>query len=124
MLLALALLLLLASQYTVLAAFSATGSVTSSEQISDIVAKVSNSQYHPGEPLRIDAELINATVVQNVEIAYRSFGQTTYKVSQMSLVGNMASVVVPPSDLIQPFLEYYLVLTKTNGSPEIGRAHV
>ncbi len=117
MLLALVHLLFLTSQTSFSDTFSAARSDPSSEQISDIVAKVGNSQYHPGEPLRIDAELINATVVQNVEIAYRSFGQTTYKVSQMSLVGNMASVVVPPADLIQPFLEYYLVLTKTNGTP-------
>ena len=88
-----------------------------SSQISDIVSKINIGSPHPGEPLRIEAELINAAVIDRVEIAYRSFGQTTFKMSEMSLVGNSASLTIPAADLAPPFLEYYMTLHKRNGEP-------
>src|SRR5881394_2505714 len=88
-----------------------------SPQISDIVSRVNVSAPHPGEPLRIEAELINAAVIERVEIAYRYFGETTFKISEMSLVGNTATVVVPITELTPPFLEYYIILHKRDGAP-------
>ena len=87
-----------------------------SSQISDIVSRVNVGVPHPGEPLRIEAELINAAVIERVEIAYRSFGQSTFRLSEMSLVGNTATVVIPAADLAPPFLEYYIILHKRDGA--------
>ncbi len=85
-------------------------------QISDIVSRVNVSQFKPGEPLSIQAELINPASIERIELAYRSFGQSTFKQSEMSITGNAASLLVPFAELTPPFLEYYLLIQKRGGA--------
>lgn len=95
-----------------LAAASICSLVILQAQISDIVSRVTVGEYRFGESLSVDVELLNAVALDRVEIAYRSFGQSSFKQLEMSVRGNIASGVISAGDLTPPFMEYYLLLYK------------
>ncbi len=88
-------------------------------QVSDKISKVTAPAVPQGQPVSIEAELINPAVVQRVEVAYRPFGEQSYKRMEMSVVGNLATATIPASATAPPFLEYYLLLYLQNSpTPE------
>ncbi len=90
--------------------------VYATAQISDKISKVTTGPVRQGQPVTIEAELINPAIVQRVEVAYRPFGEQTYKRMEMSIVGNIASATIPPDQMIPPFLEYYLLIYPQNST--------
>jgi len=85
-------------------------------QVSDNISRVEVQSFRAGEPLTINAELVNASSLNRVEIAYRSFGQSNFTRSEMSITGNTSTVSIPASHLSPPFLEYYFVFYSENSS--------
>ena len=88
-------------------------------QISDKIAKVTAPPVPQGQPASIQAELINPAVIQRMEVAYRPFGEQSYKRMEMSVVGNLATATIPATATLPPFLEFYLLLyTQNSQTPE------
>lgn len=84
-------------------------------QISDKISSVSVGSYRAGEPLTIRAEVVNPATIDRIEIAFRPFGTSTFKQSEMMMLGSTASASIAASDLTPPFLEYYLLLYLKDG---------
>lgn len=88
-------------------------------QISDNIVTVEASAFLANEPLRIHVELAHASTIERIELAYRIFGQSQFKRSEMEIQGNSAVVIIPTKEIAPPFLEYYLILYLRNSdNPE------
>lgn len=88
---------------------------SSEAQISDKVSKVTAAPVQEGQPLSVEVDLINPSLVAKVEIAYRHFGEQTYKRMELPVVGNTAGGSIASGEVLPPFIEYYIILTLTAG---------
>ncbi len=88
-----------------LASAAATG------QISDKVSRVSVSTAAAGEPLTIQADLLQPEVIERVDLAYRPLGQTDFRFTEMAISGNSATATLPGSVTSASSIEYYLLLS-------------
>ncbi|MBI4547956.1 MAG: hypothetical protein HY707_08250, partial [Ignavibacteriae bacterium] len=79
-------------------------------QISNRISKVDIDPYRPGDPLSMRVDLIDASNVERVEIAYRSFGRRDFTRNEMQLTASTATVSLPAPTLAPPFLEYYFLI--------------
>jgi hypothetical protein len=84
-------------------------------QVSDKIAKVTAPPVPQGLPVAIAADLINPSIIQRIEVAYRPFGEQNYKRMEMSVIGNVATATIPATETMPPFLEYYLLIYTQNG---------
>lgn len=87
-------------------------------QISNIVSSVRVSDAKEQMPITITADLFSADNISTINIAFRSFGQTEFRKSEMILMGNSAKTTIPAEAVAPPFLEYYLFITMRNGSSQ------
>jgi len=87
-----------------LALSSAQGQI--SERISGVTLGIANE----GEPLFIRVELARADIVEGIELAYRRFGESSFRFMEMPIIGNTASATLPGYAVVPPFVEYYFVL--------------
>ncbi len=87
-------------------------------QPSGRVSSVSVSEARENQPLTVSAELIQTSGLAKIILAYRSFGQSEYKQREMILSGASAKAIIPASDVVQPYIEYYLILEFENGKME------
>lgn len=90
----------------------------SAAQVSPDVLIETPRQANANTPLLIVAELLRGESVERVNLQYRSFGNSEYTRIEMDLRGNKASVVIPASDVLAPFIEYYIVLETRQGTLE------
>lgn len=79
-------------------------------QVSDRIARISVGRYDYGKPLPIQIELSNTAGLDHIDLAYRQFGQQTFKHIEMPVIASVASASVPAHDLVPPFIEYYVTL--------------
>ncbi|MDH4069245.1 MAG: hypothetical protein OEV30_02360 [Ignavibacteria bacterium] len=93
-------------------------SVTVRAQVSFEVARITHSEPVARTPLVIRAELNDPGQYNQIYFRYRAFGAGEYATLEMDLVGNTATVQVAAQDVLPPFLEYYLIFMKTDGSVE------
>jgi hypothetical protein len=84
---------------------------TAIAQISDKVSKVTAASVQEGQPLSIQVDLLNPALIKNAEVAYRHFGEQTYKRMELSIVGNAATGTISSGEVSPPFLEFYIILT-------------
>jgi len=95
-----------------LLAFSAPVYSKAVDRVSGVTAKPA----HPGEALIVQAQLVDAAVMERVELAYRSFGQRDYRKMEMMVVDNTASATIPAPDVVAPFVEYYVIIYVRNST--------
>ena len=79
-------------------------------QISDKIGKITTGTAEPGKSLSFQIELLQASTLERLELAYRQFGVREFSRIEMSLTGNIASATLPAEAIIPPFVEYYLLL--------------
>jgi len=85
-------------------------------QISDRISGVAAGTGTAGQPLTIRAELVQPASIDRIELAYRQFGENTYRRMEMAVSGNTASVTLPGTSVSPPFVEYYFILTIRNST--------
>ncbi len=90
----------------------------SAAQVSPDVLVEAPTESDPNASLLIAVELLHGENVERVNLQYRSFGRSEYTRLEMDLRGNRASAVIPASDVLAPFVEYYLVLESRLGTLE------
>lgn len=81
-----------------------------SSQISDRVGRITSGNTEHGQSISIKVELLQASTLEKIEIAYRQFGMREFSRAEMSITTNIATVNLPPEASLPPFLEYYLIL--------------
>jgi len=79
-------------------------------QVSDKIGKITTGTAEPGKALTIQIELLQATTLDHLELAYRQFGVREFTRTEMSLTGNVASAALPGEAIVPPFVEYYILL--------------
>ena len=89
-----------------------------SGQISNIVSSVRVSDAKEQMPITITADLFSADNISSVNIAFRSFGLTEFRKSEMIIMGNTAKVTLPAEAVAPPYLEYYLFISMRDGSTQ------
>ncbi len=89
-----------------------------SGQISNIVSLVRVSDAKEQMPITITADLFSTDNISSINIAFRSFGQTEFRKSEMIIMGNSAKVTIPAEAVAPPFLEYYLFISLRDGSTQ------
>ena len=88
-------------------------------QVSGRVSKINIGTLTPGKPLTIQVEFSNTAELDRVEIAFRQFGQRDYRRAEMALEGHTADASIPATELVPPFIEYYVILYLRNApTPE------
>ncbi len=98
---------------------SVIGVLQSNAQVSDKISSVVTDNVVEGHPLGVHVELTKTVAFERVVIAYRQFGQSEYKEREMSVASGMATATIPGSEVVLPFLEYYIILyAQGNPTPE------
>lgn len=88
-------------------------------QVSDKIARVNIGSLHQGQPLTIQVDLMQSNLLDQIEIAYRQFGERNFKHAEMTLTNNTASFSLPAEVLLPPFIEYYFILhVRSQDDPE------
>lgn len=87
-------------------------------QISNIVSTVRVSDAKEQMPITVTADLYSTDNISSINIAFRSFGQTEFRKSEMTILGNSAKVTIPAETVAPPYLEYYLFISMRDGSSQ------
>lgn len=89
---------------------------TVAAQVSSEIASVLPDATPAENPLTIQAALRHGETIDRVYLLYRTLHQTEYRTVEMNLIGNTASVTIPPEQVLAPFVEYYFVLIHRDGT--------
>ena len=68
-----------------------------------------------GKSQPISVELQQNAQVRKVTLRYRSFGETSFKGTEMLISGNTATVTIPADAILPPYVEYYFELELESG---------
>lgn len=79
-------------------------------QVSDKILSIVAPPVLENEPINITAVISPAFLYNKIEIAYRTFGETEFKRTEMQITGNNAVAVIPNSTPYTPYLEYFLLI--------------
>lgn len=79
-------------------------------QVSDKILSITAPPVLENESINIAAVISPAFVYNKIEIAYRAFGETEFKRTEMQITGNNAVAVIPNSAAYTPYLEYFLFI--------------
>jgi hypothetical protein len=98
-----------------LAAFLSFAFSSARAQISTKIGSVTASPASINSPVTISVGLLQGETIEKVYLAYRPFGSNEYTRLEMDIVGNTATVTIPPREVVPPFIEYYIVLQHRTG---------
>ncbi len=87
-------------------------------QFGEQVLGVSVGEYSPGSPLPVSIDFTNLNGIRGVNLAYRLFGQGTWTIREMQVVGNTALYMVPAGELRPTILEYWFRFVRSDGGPD------
>jgi hypothetical protein len=79
-------------------------------QISDKVLSVNAGTAAESQPLTISAQLSNTARVNQVLLAYRTFGSGEFRQLEASLMGSTASATIGGTEIVPGEIEYYFIL--------------
>jgi hypothetical protein len=89
-----------------------------SGQISNIISSVQVGDAKEQMPLTISANLFSSENVSSINIAFRLFGQTEFRKTEMLIKGTTASVTLPAEAVNPPLIEYFLLISMKDGSQQ------
>ncbi len=103
--------------FTLLFLISIIPAVTTA-QVSGYISSVTTDEAIEKEPLKINAEVLQTSAISNIRIAYKSFEESEFIIADMEFIGSMASFVIPSEKVALPFVTYYLIIDKKDGTVE------
>jgi hypothetical protein len=59
-----------------------------------------------GTPLTVQANLVHPDIIDHIDLAYRHFGESSYRRVEMVVNGNAAVADIPATSVAPPFVEY------------------
>jgi hypothetical protein len=87
-------------------------------QVSTSITSVTPVEATAGQPLLVTASVPYPDAAGRLTILYRPLGETLFQRGEMDLRGNTAAFTIPAEHVIAPFLEYYIVIARRDGSLE------
>jgi hypothetical protein len=93
-------------------------SVQSHAQINRYIRSLTTQPAKEGADLQVSASLNNTSDIARVLLYYRSFGTTEYKILEMPVDRDSASVTIPAGDVAPPFIECYVLAETNSGKQE------
>ncbi|HTR81699.1 MAG TPA: hypothetical protein VMM58_08715 [Bacteroidota bacterium] len=87
-------------------------------QINTYIRSIQAGEALEGSPLRVSAVLAKSTELARVVLYYRQFGQTEFRVLEMPISGDSASVVISADEVSPPFMEVYVQAQTSSGMTE------
>jgi hypothetical protein len=88
------------------------------QQTSNSVSSVSFGKLKDKHPADVKVTLINPSSVARVQLVYKSFNETDYRIKEMEIMGNTATYKISGEDISAPTLTYYLIIELKNGTRE------
>ncbi len=93
-------------------------SIDADGQVSFAIATISHSDPVPGQSLVVHAELNEPTAYSRVYFRYRVFSSSEFITLEMDLTGQTATARIPGENVVAPFIEYYMIFAREDGSAE------
>jgi len=87
-------------------------------QINTYIRAIHYGQAKEGTPLRVAVELAKSTELGRVVLYYRQFGQTEYRILEMMISSDTATVTISEDEVTPPFMEVYVIAQTTTGASE------
>lgn len=87
-------------------------------QVSNTVSSISFGELKDGNSIDIKVSLLNPSAISRVQIVYKFFQDTDFRVREMEMVGDFANYQIAAEDVSTPMLTYYLIIEMKNGSRE------
>ena len=87
-------------------------------QISNTISEVKIGDVRERQDISLQASLIQPSAISELIFFYRAFGENEYTSREMELMGSYASVLIPGSEVIPPFIEYYIQINFKTGQSE------
>lgn len=92
--------------------------ISNAQIISNAISSVNVENAKENTPVTVSIEILQPASVNSIKIAYRSFVDTEFKIVDMKILGNTASVKIPSEDVKLPFIVYYFIIAYNNGNLE------
>lgn len=87
-------------------------------QINTYIRAVRAGQAREKTAMRVSAELAKSTELSRVVLYYRQFGQSEFRVLEMPIAGDTASVTISEDEVSPPFMEVYVLAQTQSGAIE------
>ncbi len=87
-------------------------------QASNTVSTISFSEIKDRTPVDVKVSLINSSSISRIQIVYKSFQETEFRVREMELLGDIATYQIAAEDVSAPMLTYYLIIEMRAGTQE------
>ncbi len=87
-------------------------------QASNTVSTISFSEIKDRTPVDVKVSLINSSSISRIQIVYKSFQETEFRVREMELLGDIATYQIAAEDVSAPMLTYYLIIEMQAGTQE------
>ncbi len=84
-------------------------------QVSNTVMGIKSNEAKESQDYTISLQLYQSEQPSKILIYYRSFGESEYKVGDVSLQGSTAEFTIPAEKVVPPSLECYFIITLQNG---------
>lgn len=94
------------------------GSVSSFAQLSNSVSAIQFGEIKDGNNVNVTVSLVNSPLISRVQIVYKSFHESDFKIREMELQGDLATYQIAAEDISAPTLTYYLIIELKDGSVE------
>ncbi len=87
-------------------------------QINTYIRTVRTGQAREGMPMRVSAELAKSSELSRLVLYYRQFGQSEFRILEMPIMGDTASVTISEDEVTPPFMEVYVLAQTQSGAIE------
>ena len=87
-------------------------------QASNSVSSISFGEIQDGNPVNVKVSLVNSLSISRVQIVYKSFQETDFRVREMELLGDVAVYQIAGEDVSAPIISYYLIIEMKDGRRE------
>jgi hypothetical protein len=98
--------------------FSSLFVVRLSGQLNTYIKGVNPKSSTEQQPLVVSVGLQSSSELSRVELFYRQFGQSDFRLLEMQLLRDSAVTEIPANEILPPFIEIYVVATNQNGTSE------
>ena len=92
--------------------------LTAHSQINTYIRAIHTGEAREGTPLRVAVELAKSTDLARVVLYYRQFGQSEFRILEMPIIGDTASVTISEDEVTPPFMEAYVLAQTSTGVSE------
>jgi len=92
--------------------------IATHSQINTYIRAIHYGEAKEGAPLRVAVELAKSTELGRVVLYYRQFGQSEFRILEMQITSDTATVTIAEDEVTPPFMEVYVQAQTSTGAIE------